>query len=515
MIRESDFIFSPEQFFNREYVLAEIARKFGLNVSDIKDYRVLRRSIDARKSPKYNARIQFLLKGERFIKDSKIPDFKDVSKASEVIIVGSGPAGYFAALQCLVKGFKPIVLERGKAIEDRKHDIAKLNREQIINTESNYAFGEGGAGTYSDGKLYTRSKKRGDVNEVLELLHFFGADEDILVDAHPHIGTDKLPGIMRSIRLKIIECGGEVHFDSRVTKVVVEENIVKSVVCEDGKEFVSNCVVMATGHSARDVYQFLSEEGVFIQEKGFAMGVRVEHPQELIDSIQYKRKERGEFLPAASYNLVKQINGRGVYSFCMCPGGTIVCASTDKGQIVVNGMSNSKRNSPFANSGIVVELRPEDFSAYSQKKSQSGLEFQKMLENMAFQNAAAGYKAPAQRLNDFVKGTISNSLPDSSYHPGLVNSPLHFWLPEIISTRLRAAFKEFNKQMSGFLTNEAIVVGVESRTSSPVQIVRDRDNFQAIGIKGLFPIGEGAGYAGGIVSSAVDGIQAVNKIALL
>jgi uncharacterized FAD-dependent dehydrogenase len=320
---------------------------------------------------------------------------------------------------------------------------------------------------------------------------------------------------MRSIRLKIIECGGEVHFDSRVTKVVVEENIVKSVVCEDGKEFVSNCVVMATGHSARDVYQFLSEEGVFIQEKGFAMGVRVEHPQELIDSIQYKRKERGEFLPAASYNLVKQINGRGVYSFCMCPGGTIVCASTDKGQIVVNGMSNSKRNSPFANSGIVVELRPEDFSAYSQKKSQSGLEFQKMLENMAFQNAAAGYKAPAQRLNDFVKGTISNSLPDSSYHPGLVNSPLHFWLPEIISTRLRAAFKEFNKQMSGFLTNEAIVVGVESRTSSPVQIVRDRDNFQAIGIKGLFPIGEGAGYAGGIVSSAVDGIQAVNKIALL
>lgn len=512
MIKEADFILAPEQLFNKDYVLKTIANKFDVPVDEIKEFRILRKSIDARKSVKFNVRLQFITQNDKFPSRTGQFEFENVSKSTPVIIVGAGPAGYFAALQCLIQGLKPIVLERGKSVDDRKHDIAKLNRDQILNPESNYAFGEGGAGTYSDGKLYTRSKKRGDITEILELFHLFGADEDVLIEAHPHIGTDKLPGIMKNIREKIQECGGEVHFETKVVKLIIENQAVKGVITEGGNEFISNSVILATGHSARDVYYFLDAQNVKLEEKGFAMGVRVEHSQAQIDSIQYKRKERGEYLPAASYNLVKQIDGRGVYSFCMCPGGTIVSAATETNQIVVNGMSNSRRNSPFANSGIVVELRPEDYHIYSDNKTFSGIEFQKQLERMAFQNSASGMKAPAQRLEDFVKGKISANMPESSYFPGLINSPIHFWLPDSIGLRLRAAFKEFNKQMSGFLTNEAVVVGVESRTSSPIKIVRDFETFQSPGLKGLIPCGEGAGYAGGIVSSALDGMLAVKRV---
>ena len=512
MIKEADFILSPGQLFNDEYLNNILSNKFDIPVSEIKSYRVIRKSIDARKSPKYNLRIQVITGDDNFPSLKQEFQFKDVSKSKSIIIVGAGPAGYFAALKCLMLGIKPIVLERGKAIDDRKLDIATLNREQIINPNSNYAFGEGGAGAYSDGKLYTRSKKRGSILEILQLFHFFGAEEEILINSHPHIGTDKLPLIMKKIREKILNCGGEVHFNTQVTKLILKNDTIQGVQTHNNNEFISETVILATGHSARDVYYFLDSQNVQLEEKGFAMGVRVEHPQELIDSIQYKRPERGEFLPAATYNLVKQINGRGVYSFCMCPGGTIVSSSTENKQIVVNGMSNSKRNSPFANSGIVVELRPEDYYQYSENRVFAGLEFQKHLEALSYQNSASGLMAPAQRLSDFVKGTISQGLPDSSYHPGLVNSPMHFWLPEIIGDKLRTAFKEYNKMMHGYLTNEAIVVGVESRSSSPIKVVRDKETLQSTSIKGLYPCGEGSGYAGGIVSSAVDGIRVVEKI---
>lgn len=512
MVKEADFILSPEQLFSKSYVINALCQKTGLSVEDIKDYRIVRKSIDARKDVKYNVRIQYIVKSEKFPSLSGNFEFKEVTNSSTVIIVGAGPAGYFAALQCLMLGIKPIVLERGKSVDERKHDIAKLHRENILNPDSNYAYGEGGAGTYSDGKLYTRSRKRGDINVILQLLHYFGAGEEVLIESHPHVGTDKLPGIMKAIRAKIILCGGEILFDTRVTGLIIKDNSVEGVVTVDEREFCSKNVILATGHSARDVYRFLKNQNVKLEEKGFAMGVRVEHPQELIDSIQYKRKLRGDYLPAASYSLVKQIEGRGVYSFCMCPGGTMVCASTEDRQSVVNGMSNSLRNSPYANSGIVVELHPDDVIPFTTNTEFRGLEFQEQLEKMAWQNAASGFKAPAQRLADFVKGKISQDLPQSSYFNGLVSSPMHFWLPEIIGSRLRKAFAEFDKQMHGFITNEAVVVGVESRTSSPIKIVRDFDTFQSPGIKGLYPCGEGAGYAGGIVSSAIDGMQVVKRI---
>lgn len=512
MLKEADFIFSPEQFNDEAYILNEICRKSGVSPEQISSYRIIRSSIDARKNVKFNVKIQFIIGKGEFPSLKTEFDFKQADISKPVLIVGAGPAGYFAALQCLILGYKPIVLERGKAIEDRKHDIAILNRQQVINLNSNYAFGEGGAGTYSDGKLYTRSKKRGDIKTILQLLHYFGADHDVLINSHPHVGTDKLPNIMKAIRKKIISCGGEVFFNKKVTNIILKDKQVKGVIANNNEEFIANNVILATGHSARDVYDFLDKQNIPLENKGFAMGVRVEHPQELIDSIQYKRKERGKLIPPAYYSLVKQIDGRGVYSFCMCPGGTIVCASTDKNQAVVNGMSNSKRNSPFANSGIVVELNTDDVFQFAKKDKFPGLSFQKHLENMAWQNAASGFKAPAQRLSDFVKGKISPNLPISSYYPGLVNSPIHFWLPEVIGKRLQKAFIEFDKQMKGFITNQAIIVGVESRTSSPIKITRDLLSMQSTGINGLYPCGEGAGYAGGIVSSAIDGMKVVEKI---
>ena len=513
MIHEADFVFFPEQLFDRSQVLKAVSRQLGILEKEISSYRIVRKSIDARKGVKFNVRLQVATTGDVFPDLRGNFDFHDVFTSKTVTIIGAGPAGYFAALQCIMSGLKPVVFERGKSVDERKFDIAALNTQHILNPESNYAFGEGGAGTYSDGKLYTRSKKRGNVTEVLQLLHYFGADEDILVEAHPHIGTDRLHAIMRNIRNKILDCGGEVYFSSKLTGLKLFSNKVVGVVINGTDEYLCDNLVLATGHSARDIYYMLNSEGVALREKGFAMGVRVEHPQALIDSIQYKRKERGKFLPAASYSLVKQVDGRGVYSFCMCPGGKIVSALTEDNTIVVNGMSNSKRNSPFANSGIVVELRPEDYASYSDNKIFSGLEFQKSLETLAYRNGGGAVVAPAQRLADFVNGKISANLPSVSYEPGVVSSPMHFWMPDFLSLRLREGFRQFDRQMHGFLTNEAVVVGVESRTSSPVQVVRDIETMQSLSVSNLYPCGEGAGYAGGIVSSAVDGMEVVKRIA--
>ncbi len=511
MERFFDLILNPDQFHDRQFVLNEISGKSGIKTSDIKDFRILRKSIDARKNVKFNVRIEIILHGETFkpIFDNYI--FENVENSKNIIIVGAGPAGYFAALECILHGLKPIVLERGKPVEERKKDIALLNRNISINTESNYAFGEGGAGTYSDGKLYTRSKKRGDVNKVLSLLVQFGANPEILIDTHPHIGTDKLPQIIKNIRNQILSCGGEIHFNTKVTEIVTEDNEVKGVICSDGRFFESDNIILATGHSARDVYYFLAKQGINMSNKGFAMGVRVEHPQELINKIQYRKDYKNPHLPAASYSIAVQIENRGVYSFCMCPGGTIVNSSTENRELVVNGMSNSKRNSPYANSGIVVEIRPEDYIKLYGNELFAGLNMQMEFEKSAYFNAGGGFRAPAQRLQDFVNGKLSSALPKSSYHPGLVSSPLHFWMPEFISSRLRKSFVEFNKKMKNFISNDAIVVGVESRTSSPIQISRN-ENFESSSVKGLFPCGEGAGYAGGIVSSAIDGIETVKRI---
>ncbi len=512
MLQEADFIFYPEQLYNRAFVLKSIVRQFGCQESDISAYRIVRKSIDARKGVKFNVRLQVAMNGD------DLPDlygnfvFRDVFACRPVTIIGAGPAGYFAALQCILSGLKPVVFERGKSVDERKYDIAALNSNGLLNPESNYAFGEGGAGTYSDGKLFTRSKKRGNVTEVLQLLHYFGADEDVLFEAHPHIGTDRLHSIMRNIRNKIIDCGGEIHFSSKLTGIKVVADRVNSIVINGSDEHTCENLILATGHSARDVYYMLNSQGVQLREKGFAMGVRVEHPQALIDSIQYKCKERPKFLPAASYSLVKQVDGRGVYSFCMCPGGKIVSAITEEESIVVNGMSNSRRNSPFANSGIVVELRPEDYAMCSDNRVFSGLEFQKNLETLAYRNAGGAAVAPAQRLTDFVTGKISGNLPSVSYEPRVVSSPMHFWMPEFLSTRLREGFRQFDRQMHGFLTNEAVVVGVESRTSSPFQVLRDAETMRSASVSNLYPCGEGAGYAGGIVSSAIDGMEAVKRI---
>ncbi len=512
MLQEADFIFYPEQLYNRAFVLKSISQQLGCRESDISAYRIVRKSIDARKGVKFNVRLQVAMKGDIFPDLRGNFEFHDVSKSPIVTIIGAGPAGYFAALQCIMSGLKPVVYERGKSVDERKYDIAALNSQHILNPESNYAFGEGGAGTYSDGKLYTRSKKRGNVTEVLQLLNYFGADEDILVEAHPHIGTDRLHAIMRNIRNKILECGGEVHFLSKLTDIKAVANKVNSIVINGTDEYPCENLILATGHSARDIYYMLNSNGIQLREKGFAMGVRVEHPQALIDSIQYKCKERGKYLPAASYALVKQVDGRGVYSFCMCPGGKIVSALTEDKTIVVNGMSNSKRNSPHANSGIVVELRPEDYASYSENKIFSGIEFQKSLESLAYRNGGGDVVAPAQRLADFVSGKISAGLPKVSYEPGVISSPMHFWMPEFLSSRLREGFRQFDKQMHGFLTNEAVVVGVESRTSSPVQVVRGAESMRSVSVSNLYPCGEGAGYAGGIVSSAVDGMEVVKRI---
>ena len=487
-------------------------------------YRIVRRSIDARNDVLYRYRLE-VYRPEEVMEEYVLDEYKDVSSAEPVIIVGAGPAGMFAALRLLMKGLKPVILERGKDVHARKFDMAKLSREGAVNPDSNYCFGEGGAGTFSDGKLYTRSSKRGDIREVLHQLVRFGADPSILIDAHPHIGSDKLPIVVENIRKCIIEHGGEYHFDSRVTDIVKKPDGSFDVLVTPGASSVipgersessvsiysSRKVILATGHSARDIYELFDRKGWEIQAKGFALGVRVEHPQSLINRIQYHGKYQ-PFMPTAEYSFVTQVLDRGVFSFCMCPGGILVPAATASGELVLNGMSNSQRNSKWANAGVVVQIEPQDFPEYAKHGPLALLQFQKDVEKTMF-DYTGSLKAPAQRMMDFCRRVPSSGLPQTSYHPGAVAAPLHELLHEHVSLRLKYAFPEIgNKKMHGYYTNEALLLGVESRTSSPVRIPRDPDTLEHTQVGGLYPCGEGAGYAGGIVSSALDGINCAAKI---
>ena len=488
-------------------LLRKAARQLGVDSGEINGIKVLRKSIDARKKETFfNYKVAVYINENVPEKSEYVFDYKDVSNAKEVHIVGFGPAGMYAALRCIELGFKPIVLERGKNVQERRRDLKAINQDHFVNEDSNYCFGEGGAGTYSDGKLYTRSLKRGDVRRIFENLVFHGATEQILIDAHPHIGTNKLPKIIQNIRETILNFGGEIHFNTRVTDFIIKNNKLQAIQLQDGNEMTVNSVILATGHSARDIYELLHKKEIALKAKSLAMGVRVEHPQEIIDQIQYSCEgSRDELLPAAAYSLVHQVNNRGVYSFCMCPGGFIVPAATANGEVVVNGMSPSRRNNKFANSGIVVEINIEkDLPKYDQFGPLKGLEYQKNLERLAFTSGGRTQTAPAQRLVDFVEGRLSTNLNDTSYQPGLNSSPMHSLLPKLIGGRLRKGFAAFGRKMHGYYTNEANIVGVESRTSSPVNIPR-KDNLEHPEIEGLFPCGEGGGYAGGIVSAAMDG----------
>jgi uncharacterized FAD-dependent dehydrogenase len=513
MPRQVNLTLDPESSANSDIIRKTAAKTANIDISEISYVRILRSSVDARqKNIKVNLSVEVFLPGENvspFLNPFKT---QNVSQAREVLIAGAGPAGLFAALRLIELGIRPVIIERGKDVSARKKDIARISREQIVDPDSNYCFGEGGAGTYSDGKLYTRSKKRGDNSRVLELLCLHGANENILYEAHPHLGTDKLPGIISNIRKSIIVAGGIFLLGKKIIDIIIEGGRFKGVAISGGERFQAQSLILATGHSARDIYEICRVRGISLEMKPFAAGVRVEHPQELIDTIQYHGNKRGKYLPAAAYNIVRQVDGRGVYSFCMCPGGFIVPSATSQEEVVVNGMSPSERNSPFANSGIVVEIRPEDLVNFSSHGEFAGLEFQKEIERTAWVNGGETQRAPAQRLGDYVSGKASSSLPKVSYFPGVVSSPLHEWLPSFIGPRLREGFRQFGLAMKGYLTNEAVILGVESRTSSPLRIIRNADTMEQINISGLFPCGEGSGYTGGIVSSAVDGLKAAEAV---
>ena len=502
MTNEYQIRVQPQVAANEQALRSWLADEYGFDVRTVTAVRILRRSIDARQRTIFvNMKVRVFVNEQPTDDEYQHTEYPDVSDRPQVIVVGAGPGGLFAALRLIELGLRPIVLERGKDVHERKKDLAQIAKTQQVDAESNYCFGEGGAGAYSDGKLYTRSKKRGSIEKILNVFCQHGASTNILSDAHPHIGTDKLPRVIENMRNTIIRCGGEVHFQTKMTQLIVEGNRVVGCLAVD-KEY-SGPVILATGHSARDVYRYLAESKIEIEAKGIAVGVRLEHPSMLIDQIQYHNKQgRGKYLPAAEYSFVTQVDGRGVYSFCMCPGGFVIPAATDKEQIVVNGMSPSNRGGQWSNSGMVVETRAEDIEGDNPLRV---MHFQEQLEHDCWQQGNRKQTAPAQRMADFVNKRLSYDLPRSSYAPGLISSPLHFWMPQSISHRLQEGFKAFGRQSHGFLTNEAVMIGVETRTSSPVRIVRDGETLMHIRLQGLFPCGEGAGYAGGIVSAGVDG----------
>ena len=513
MIQEYQIRILPEQAANEEGIKRYLAKEKGLDARTLNKVRVLKRSIDARQRTifvnlKVRAYINEMPQDDQYVHT----EYPDVSSRPRVIVVGEGPGGLFASLRLIELGYRPVVLERGKDVRERKKDLSNITKIQKVDSESNYCFGEGGAGAYSDGKLYTRSKKRGSVDKILNVFCQHGANTNILADAHPHIGTDKLPRVIENMRNTIINSGGEVHFQTKMTRFILEGDRVIGVeavnLATGAEENYRGPVILATGHSARDVYRYLASSKIEIEAKGIAVGVRLEHPSQLIDQIQYhNRNGRGKYLPAAEYSFVTQVDGRGVYSFCMCPGGFVIPAATGPEQLVVNGMSPSNRGTAWSNSGMVVETHPEDVvqSEEELKDPLAMMYFQERVEKLCWQQANMKQTAPAQRMADFVNNRLSYDLPKSSYAPGIISSPLHFWMPSFISKRLQEGFKTFGKNAHGFLTNEATLIAMETRTSSPVRIVRDRDTLMHVRIQGLFPCGEGAGYAGGIVSAGVDG----------
>lgn len=542
MVNEYQLRILPEQAASEQSLKTYISREKGLDIRTINAVRVLKKSIDARQRTIYvNVKVQVFINEVPDTQEYTHTEYKNVSGKPQVIVVGAGPGGLFAALRLIELGLRPIVIERGKNVRERKEDLAKISREHKVDPESNYSFGEGGAGAYSDGKLYTRSKKRGNVDKILNVFCQHGASTSILIDAHPHIGTDKLPRVIENMRNTILECGGEVHFKTRMDAIIIEKNKVVGIETNDGRTF-RGPVILATGHSARDVYRWLYANGVKMETKGLAVGVRLEHPSMLIDQIQYHNKNgRGKYLPAAEYSFVQQVDGRGVYSFCMCPGGFVVPAASGPHQLVVNGMSPSNRGTKWSNSGMVVEIRPEDLndptlqlqaceviegSAEQQteelirKTAKDGeqsvlamMQFQERLEQICWQQANMRQTAPAQRMVDFTRKKLSYDLPVTSYSPGIISSPLHFWMPKFISERLSKGFEMFGRSSRGFLTNDAVMIAVETRTSAPVRIVRDNETLQHVTVEGLFPCGEGAGYAGGIVSAGVDGERCAEAVA--
>jgi uncharacterized FAD-dependent dehydrogenase len=516
MPRELLIQVSPEMANNEQMLYQYVSKLVHTSVADLQKIVILKRSIDARqKAIKFNLKLNIYFKDEEFTESIiELPNYPNVTNKQEVIVVGAGPAGLFAALQLIELGLKPIVIERGKEVRGRRRDLKAINVDGIVNADSNYCFGEGGAGTYSDGKLYTRSKKRGDVDRILQLLVAFGATEEILVEAHPHIGTNKLPQIIQDIREKIIECGGQVLFETRVTDILVKNNEVDGIVTQNGETIYAKKIILATGHSARDIFELLHKKDIFIEAKPFALGVRAEHPQELIDKIQYSCDYRGEFLPPSPYSIVKQVNGRGMYSFCMCPGGVIAPCATAEGEVVTNGWSPSKRDQATANSGIVVELRLEDFKPFEKFGPLAGMEFQKAIEQKAWLLAGSTQKVPAQRMVDFTQNKVSTAIPKTSYVPGTTSVELGQVFPGFLTQIMREGFTEFGKAIRGYMTNEAILHAPESRTSSPVRIPRDNETLEHLQIKGLYPCGEGAGYAGGIISAAIDGEKCALKIGL-
>lgn len=546
MIQEYQLRILPEQAASEQSLKQYISREKGLDIRTIHAVRVLKKSIDARQRTIFvNVKAQVFINEEPAEKEFIETEYRNVEGRPQVIVVGAGPGGLFAALRLIERGLRPIVVERGKNVRDRKLDLARISREHKVDAESNYSFGEGGAGAYSDGKLYTRSKKRGSVEKILNVFCQHGASTAILSDAHPHIGTDKLPRVIENMRNTILNCGGEVHFQTRMDRLIIENNRVVGIETNNGKTF-RGPVILATGHSARDVYRWLYRNGVQIEAKGLAVGVRLEHPSQLIDQIQYHNKNgRGKYLPAAEYSFVQQVDGRGVYSFCMCPGGFVVPAASGPHQLVVNGMSPSNRGGRWSNSGMVVEIRPEDLLhpdlqvqageliegsaeaetealiTESQSHSDSAgqphvlsmMRFQEKLEQLCWQQGNMRQTAPAQRMMDFTRKKLSYDLPETSYSPGLVSSPLHFWMPKFVGERLSQGFQLFGKSSRGFLTNDAVMIAVETRTSAPVRIVRDAETLQHVTVEGLFPCGEGAGYAGGIVSAGIDGERCADAAA--